>query len=131
MKPPDDPEVRAWLEKARGDLRMARLALGTESPLWDQACFHSQQAAEKSLKALLVALDLAIPRTHDLVRLLDCLTVRLPSLEAFAESAALLTQFGVTPRYPSFLAPETEEDARTALASAEELTKRIDELLSP
>jgi len=62
---------------------------------------------------------------------LDSLAERLPGLERFAESVALLTQFGVTPRYPSFLAPETEEDARAALGSAEELMKRIDELLLP
>jgi hypothetical protein len=35
----DPEELRAWLDKADGDLRMARLAMGAESPLWDQACF--------------------------------------------------------------------------------------------
>lgn len=131
MKPHDDPEVRAWLEKAKGDLRMAHLAMGTESPLWDQACFHSQQAAEKSLKALFVAVDRTVPRTHDLVQLLDSLAEQLPGLENLAESVALLTQFGVTPRYPSFLASETEEDARAALAAAQELMQRVGELISP
>ena len=35
------------------------------------ACFHAQQAVEKSLKALLTSWGIAFPKTHDLTRLLD------------------------------------------------------------
>jgi HEPN domain-containing protein len=33
---------------------------------WDTVCFHAQQAAEKLLKALLVAHEDVVSRTHDL-----------------------------------------------------------------
>lgn len=131
MKLRDDSEVSAWLEKADRDLQMAAMAADADSPLWDQACFHSQQAAEKSLKALFVALDRSVPRTHDLVRLVDSISNEFPELDGFAESAALLTQHGVAPRYPSFLAPETGDDARDALGAARYLMDLVMRLLSP
>jgi HEPN domain-containing protein len=81
MRRPDDPEVAAWLAKADGDLRMARMALEAPDPLFDQACFHSQQAAEKALKALLVAVGIPVPKPHDPVHLVDLLVPSLPSLD--------------------------------------------------
>jgi len=57
-----------WLQKARRDIRVAELALGED--LYDEVAFHAQQAAEKALKAVLVALGARPPRTHSLERLL-------------------------------------------------------------
>jgi HEPN domain-containing protein len=61
MRRPDDIEVAAWLAKAQADLRMCELAARADTPMWDQACFHAQQCAEKSLKALLVACEIVLP----------------------------------------------------------------------
>lgn len=116
MKPREDQEVAAWLHKADGDRRMAFVAASLEDPLWDQACFHAQQCAEKTLKALLSACEEPVPRSHDLVLLLARLRRHVSSLAHLTERAAVLTQHGVAPRYPSFLAPHTEDDARNALA---------------
>jgi len=129
MKRRDDPEVAAWLRKAEGDLRMARLAIETEDPLWDQACFHCQQAAEKSLKAISVACEQPVPRTHDLVRVIQLLAEYLPRVEELGEHAAVLTPFGVSPRYPTFLASETETEATDALRRAQEIYARVTSLL--
>lgn len=49
------PDHRAWLGKADEDLEMARRALDPMGPLPTMACYHAQQAAEKHLKAYLVA----------------------------------------------------------------------------
>ena len=88
MKRRNDPEVDAWLVKADGDLRMARFALTTKDPLLDQACFHSQQAVEKALKAPLVAAEQAVPKTHDLLLLADGLNTTFPAMEAFIPALA-------------------------------------------
>ena len=117
-RPRSAPEVSAWLSKSAGDLRMSRAAAEVEDPLWDQSCFHSQQAAEKALKALLVSLDQDVPRTHDLVFIVETIAELLPDANTLLEDAAALVQYGVAPRYPSFLAPETEEDAREAMKRA-------------
>ena len=57
--------ARGWLLKAESDL-LAAEKLATGGGPYDMACFHSQQAAEKYLKALLAFADQPIPRTHNL-----------------------------------------------------------------
>lgn len=121
MRRPDDPEVAGWLAKAQSDLRMCELAVGADNPMWDQACFHAQQCAEKVLKALLVACEMEVPRSHDLIFLLGRLRAAYPGIDALEEAAALLTQHGVAPRYPGYLASETEEDALMATENARAL----------
>lgn len=56
---------RGWLLKAESDLLAAEKLVTVGGP-YDMACFHSQQAAEKYLKALLAFADQPIPRTHNL-----------------------------------------------------------------
>jgi HEPN domain-containing protein len=54
---PHDPELvaetRAWLTKAWLDLAAADHELTAEPPFVEDIVFHSQQAVEKSFKALL------------------------------------------------------------------------------
>ena len=116
MRPPDDIEVAAWLAKAKSDLHMAEIAAEKTVGLWDQTCFHSQQAAEKCLKAVLVAMDTEVPRTHDLVFLLEKIGQKELLAQELVEKGAALSQHGVASRYPNFIAPETRQDARHALA---------------
>ena len=63
---PRDPanvdEALAWLAKAAQDLRAADVDLAAEPPLVEDAAFHAQQAAEKSLKALLALHDARHPQ---------------------------------------------------------------------
>jgi len=64
--------VCRWMEKAKNDLEIAEIILGEE--FHSESAFHSQQAAEKALKAVLVALDTQPPRSHNihlLLRLLE------------------------------------------------------------
>jgi HEPN domain-containing protein len=119
--PRDPEEVAAWLAKADGDLRMAAAAVALDDPLWDQACFHSQQASEKALKALFVSLYAEVPRTHDLTFLVERLTAHTPVDSEIAGHADAIGHFSVSPRYPSFLDSETEQDARDALSRAQEI----------
>lgn len=95
MRPPEDIEVAAWIEKAKRDLRMAAFALSESGRLWDQVCFHAQQAAEKSLKAVLVAMEIEVPRTHDLVFLLERLSRSASCGQDLLEKAAILSQYTI------------------------------------
>jgi len=80
--------------------------------------FHCQQAAEKHLKALHVALKLAVPRTHDLDALLRALLDHVPGLQTIEEAASYLTGFAVVPRYPSFQPQTGDASARSGKACA-------------
>lgn len=63
--------LHAWLRQAHSDLAMA--AYANEGGFHAQACYHCSQAAEKALKALLLALDQEPERTHSIERLLSAL----------------------------------------------------------
>jgi HEPN domain-containing protein len=67
-----NPVTREWVAKAEGDFVSAGRELrARKSPNFDAACFHSQQCAEKYLKAVLHHAGEAFPRTHDLIALLE------------------------------------------------------------
>jgi HEPN domain-containing protein len=123
--------VAAWLGLAETDLRMARLAMADQPPMYRQVCFHSQQAAEKMLKALLECHDLPTPRTHDLLVLVDALGGVVPHADAWAEAAAVLSEFGVGPRYPGVAFDATVGQARQALSCAERLVVEISAAIRP
>jgi HEPN domain-containing protein/predicted nucleotidyltransferase len=57
-----------WLREAAEELETAAILMDHEK--WRGVCFHSQQCAEKVLKALIVEKALPLARTHDLVDLL-------------------------------------------------------------
>ena len=75
-------QVRQWLEKAEHDLRNAEhtLTIRDEECPFDTVCFHAQQCVEKNLKGWLVFRGMNVPRSHDLVVLLNLAT---PPLGAF------------------------------------------------
>ena len=58
--------LHAWLRQAHSDLAMA--AYASAGGFHAQACYHCSQAAEKALKALLLALDQEPERTHSIER---------------------------------------------------------------
>ena len=81
--------------------------------LYDEAAFHSQQAAEKALKALLAAHHVKPPKTHSLERLLALLSDKVDVTWAYEEDLAALTYYAVEARYPG--PPVSEEEALGAL----------------
>jgi HEPN domain-containing protein len=59
-------ETRAWFAKAADDLRAAVALAAISPPLFDEAVFHCQQAAEKALKGFLTWNGRAFRKTHNL-----------------------------------------------------------------
>ncbi|MHB9036024.1 MAG: HEPN domain-containing protein [Armatimonadota bacterium] len=53
-----------WLRNARADLAIAGIKLPPGGQ-YEQLCFHAQQAAEKSIKAVLLKLEIDFPFTHN------------------------------------------------------------------
>ena len=120
MKQPDDPEVAAWLAKVSEDFRVAEVLSTLAEPLEDAICFHCQQAAEKLLKALLVAVAVKPPRTHDLEELAALLAPPAPPSADVEDALTYLTEFAVIPRYPvraELRSPERAVRARRELES--------------
>jgi len=110
-------EVAArWLAYAESDLAVAR---GVDRPgvLAETLCFHAQQAAEKAIKAVLVAGGAEPPRTHDLEMLLAAVPGDVP-MGFDRLSVAALTAFAVASRYPGDDEPVDADEYATALAVA-------------
>ena len=94
---------RQWLAHARSDLALARIEPPPGVRL-EALCFHAQQAAEKALKALLIARRIEFPRTHNLRILLDLLPTEIAGGDDLG-AAAGLTDYAVTTRYPGLEEP--------------------------
>jgi len=98
---------------------------------WPVVSFHAQQAAEKTLKALLVAHGRLPPRIHDLARLLDLCLPFKPDLEELREVCERLSQYAVDVRYPDIEAKIEEAMGRDAVAAAEQICGAVRRLLFP
>lgn len=91
----------AWLKNAISDLAIAQIEL-PEGGMYEQLCFHAQQAAEKSIKALLLHLGIDFPFTHNIQLLVSLLPLDIQSQPDFRE-AVILTSYAVLTRYPGEL----------------------------
>jgi HEPN domain-containing protein len=118
--------ARVWLQRARSDLRLAETALNTPGVVPEDACFHAQQTAEKSLKALLIAQGTPFPRTHVLETLLDLLKAAGVEAPTDVDEAFVLTQYAVETRYPGDWEPVGLEEARLAIQKAEQVLEWIE-----
>ncbi len=94
----------AWANKAAGDLAAAEVLMQQAALRWT-AAFHAQQCIEKCLKAVLVALDLPFPKSHDIRGLLLLLPPDL-GLSIDRRIAAELTESAVAGRYPGSEDPD-------------------------
>lgn len=59
------------MNRARSDLKQAKSQV--PGVYLENLCFNAQQAAEKAIKAVLIARNIEFPYVHDLARLLSLL----------------------------------------------------------
>ena len=111
------PEVAGrWLAYAESDLAVAN---GVDRPgvILETLCFRAQQAAEKAIKAVLVAEGAELPWSHDLGVLLAAVPVSVPIGLDRARVVAL-TAYAVASRYPGDEEPVDADEHAGALAVA-------------
>jgi HEPN domain-containing protein len=117
MQPPD-PDARAWTAKAESDLVAACDLLRVHSTSCDVICFLCQQAGEKYLKAVMVALADVPPRTHDLAEVVRLLARRSPDFGQLSQDANALSPFAVELRYPGVGQAVSQAESQQAVAAA-------------
>jgi len=113
----------AWPDYARSDLEAAGM-LGQNERVWLLACFHYHQAAEKALKAVLVAGGKRLLRIHNLVVLVREAAALVPDLQVLAGWAERLNPFHLHTRYP------VESDHTVQLAELEEASRAATAIVS-
>jgi HEPN domain-containing protein len=94
-----DTEAVRWLAVAEQDLKAVRNNLHGPDPTTEVAAYHCQQAAEKMVKAALVAASVDPPRWHDIDNLVDLLPPDHPLKQALAPLGRL-TPYAIAYRYP-------------------------------
>ncbi len=106
--------TREWIRCAEEDCDVAAALLRRRTKTAANSIgFHCQQCLEKYLKAGLEEAGMNVPKTHDLVVLLQLLLPTKPLWVAFAPALRRLNDYAVKFRYPGHLA--TKADARQAL----------------
>ncbi|MEW6776259.1 MAG: HEPN domain-containing protein [Bdellovibrionota bacterium] len=132
---PHDPvrvaDTKAWLLKAKNDLRACEIDLGATPPLLEDTLFHCQQAVEKALKGFLAWHDRPSRKTHSLEEIGEqCLAID-DSLRPFVDRAVPLTEYAWVFRYPGEPEPPKLEEAKAAFSLANEIYQAISSRLPP
>jgi len=116
MRPDEAAEVARWVQKAMHDISAAERLFTPSCLELDVIAFHCQQAAEKLLKAYLVARSVPFQKIHDLTRLVDLCLALDADFEQLREAAEQLNPFAVMFRYPGPAEP-TRLDVERAFDS--------------
>ena len=116
-------EAAKWLRQAAKDRNAAHALLEVEP---SRSVFHSQQAAEKAVKAFLTFHQIAFRKTHDLTDLGAQCAAADPSLEAVMRQAQELTDYASAFRYPDAPYEPDAAEAALALATASELCQEVE-----
>jgi len=103
--------------KAWRDLESAKLLAAAPTPLTDTAVYHTQQCAEKALKAYLAWQGKELEKTHDLKTLLKLCAKLDHSFNGLVGAANFINPFATMFRYPGnelFPDCETVDEAMQA-----------------
>jgi HEPN domain-containing protein len=124
-----DDYVNKWLLKADNDLKAATslLKMPSGEVVTEAVCFHSQQAAEKYLKAFLVTREIDFGKTHNLEFLVELCASQDRDFRKL--EVGNLTSYAVEVRYPDeFYTPslsEARESVRLARRVKQFVLKKL------
>ncbi|MCD8324703.1 MAG: HEPN domain-containing protein [Clostridiales bacterium] len=124
--------TKEWYDLAVTDLGVAKHLNSTYYPKpLEIICYHCQQAAEKSIKALIMYYGAqgGMPKLHDLSFLLNQIKNQVEIEDKFYEYADTLTPYGVSIRYPNELFLE-ERHADKAIQYADEIVQWVSDIVN-
>ena len=133
MRPREDVKrelVQQWAAKADADMKAAHVLMRQESGLLGIVGFHCQQAAEKYIKAFLVAHGVKFPKTHDLQLLSELAGKTEAALADALQESFILSDYGVEVRYPADIPDLSVEEAQEAVRLAESVRELISAALA-
>jgi HEPN domain-containing protein len=116
-------EVKSWMYRAEHDLNSAKKLLSGDDPIPDTAIYHTQQCAEKILKAFLCLKKSPIPKTHDVELLVELATELEQSFNQLIEYAEFLTPYATAFRYPGIELDPGIQDVKDAIKMSEYIFK--------
>lgn len=122
-------QAERWLAQAETDLKAAEWNLKGGFP--ETACFLTQQATEKCLKAALIVSGKTGLTSHSTLALLKEIILIEKTFQKFTDSCRLLDKFYVPTRYPDSLPSGTphefftDKDAKSAIDIAKQIQSSV------
>jgi HEPN domain-containing protein len=124
MKPHEE-----WLFKAEHDIKSAELLLQSVDPLYDIIVYHTQQCAEKALKAFLTSHLKEIDKSHNLILLVEKCIQETAKFDTIYDDCIFLNPYATLYRYPEGdLMPEMSE-VNKSIESARKILHFVNALL--
>lgn len=132
---PRSERYKVWLEQANHDLRAADTS--KDKQFYEWACFQSEQAVEKALKAVLVHAGWRPPKMHKLAVLMSYCNRANSDFKQTKFEFRDLEAFTFVSRYPFLIPGEnlsphefiTLDDAQKCISQARTFLKKIQKLL--
>lgn len=104
-------KTKGWFTLAEEDLLWAKASF--EEKIFRGACFASQQAAEKALKAYLVSKGIGFPKIHDLVALNQHCIKEDKDFKTLDEACNIISPYYLSTRYPDVAQFEEFSESQT------------------
>ena len=130
MKHPRE-DAKRWMEQAEHDFQSAKNNL-EKVAFYSDACFMSEQAAQKALKAYLFFKGKRYIPIHSVNELVNLCNRYERAFKKVAEYGMVLDRYYIPTRYPDALAPPavpyksyTKKDAIQALRYAKEILQLV------
>ncbi len=118
------PITHEWIIKAEEDWNVAQMSYrARKHPSYDATVFHTQQCAEKYLKARVEEAGIAFSKTHNLAHLLALVLPVEPTWITLQPQMNALNVFAVDFRYPGKSA--VKADARQSIRDCREVRRVI------
>lgn len=109
-------QIDKWFEYAYSDLKTAKHTYNDMRPReLEISCYHSQQCAEKAVKALIIYFGYGqtMPKIHDISFLLNQIKNEVKINEDIYDKADFLSRFATAARYPD---EKVSDESQTVLA---------------
>lgn len=116
--------INEWLKRAKSNLERAKIGKLSDDILYEDLCYDTQQAVEKSLKALCIKFDIIFPKTHNIEYLIELLEKNDIIINNNIETAKILTNYAIETRYPGEYEPVDKYEYLKALKIAENVVEK-------
>ncbi len=120
-----DLQAEEWIKKATDDELVGKSILKHRDSPPSIVCFHSQQMAEKYLKAFLVSRKKWYPKIHPLDTLWELCKRLDPSFNTVKKDCVFLTTFYAATRYPGDYPEFSFNECQTAFKAALRVKKFV------
>lgn len=118
-----------WLKKAENDLKSAEKLSDINEPILDTAIYHTQQCAEKALKAYLSYKQQPLQKTHDIEYLVELCGKLESRFNELLDDAEMLTPYNAVFRYPGTTLEPSNEEVAEAIEKASKIITFVKQMI--